>query len=92
MKSEMPSTPSSTASPSSTNELFRLRNAALGDERKPTAPVVDIAGEQANALSVPLDDQSIAIMFDLVDPIVPDRNRGAPDRDAGFKRSLTHAA
>jgi hypothetical protein len=32
----------------------------------------------------------IAIMFDLVDPIVPGRNRGAPGRDAGFERSLTH--
>ena len=47
------------------------------DQRKPIAPVVAIAGKQANALPVPLDDQSIAIMFDLVDPIVPGRNRGA---------------
>jgi hypothetical protein len=30
---------------------------------------VAIAGEQANALPVSLDDQSIAIMFDLVKPI-----------------------
>ena len=27
--------------------------------------------KQANAFAVPLDDQSIAIMFDLVDPIFP---------------------
>ena len=38
---------------------------------KPTAPVVAIAGEQANALPVLFDDQSVAIMFDLVEPIVP---------------------
>jgi hypothetical protein len=52
---------------------------------------VAVASEQADALAVPLDDQSIAIMLDLVNPIVPCRNRGAPDRDAGFERSLTDA-
>ena len=54
------------------------------------APVIAVAGEQANALPVPLDDQSIAIVFDLVEPIFPGRNRGAPARDAGFERRITH--
>jgi hypothetical protein len=31
---------------------------SLGDERKPTPPVMAVAGEQANALPFPLDDQS----------------------------------
>ena len=52
---------------------------------------VAVASEQANSLPVPLDDQSIAIVLDLVEPIFPGRNRGAPGRDAGFELSLTHA-
>ena len=45
-----------------------MKRRGFGNERKPTAPVVAVAPEQANALPVPLDDQPIAIMFDLVDP------------------------
>jgi hypothetical protein len=62
------------------------------DQRKSAAPVVAIAGKQANALPVLLDDQSIAIMLDLMDPIAPGRNRGAPGRHARFERSLMHGA
>lgn len=53
-----------------------------------TAPVVAVAGEQANALSVLLDDQSIAIMFDFVEPIVPGWNRGAAGRMQGWNADL----
>ena len=38
----------------------------LGDQRKPAAPVVAVAGEQAHALAVTLDDQAVTIVLDLV--------------------------
>ena len=41
----------------------------LNDQRETIALVVSIAAEQPNALAVPLDGQSIAIMFDLADPV-----------------------
>jgi hypothetical protein len=40
----------------------------LGDQRKPIAPVVTVADEQANALAIALDDQPIAVVLDFVDP------------------------
>ena len=38
----------------------------LGDQRKSTAPVVTVAGEQAHALAVTLDEQVVTIVLDLV--------------------------
>jgi hypothetical protein len=52
--------------------------------RSEVAPVVCIAGEQANALSVPLDD--------LGDPLFPGPKPWYPDRDAGVERRFTHTA
>ena len=45
-----------------------------------------------NALSVPLDDQSIAVVLDLVNPIFAGRDRGSATRDAGLERRVSHGA
>ena len=75
LKSLRPSTPSSTASPSITNDVFRLRSAAsaISGNRR---PVVAIAGEQAHAFALALDDQAIAVVLDFVDPFRPVRDLG----------------
>ena len=46
----------------------RKNCSGYSDQRIPAAPVVAIASEQANAPPVLLDDQSITVMLDLVDP------------------------
>ena len=53
-------------------------------------PVVTIAGEQAHAFAVALDDQAIAVVLDLVNPFPPVRDFGPARRDAGLKRNCTH--
>ena len=60
----MPSSPSSTASPSITNELR-----GLGDQRKPAAPIMAVAGPQPHAIALALDDQAVAVVLDLVKPV-----------------------
>ena len=35
---------------------------SLGDQRKPVAPVVAVAGPQPHALAVALDDQAVAVV------------------------------
>ena len=45
-----------------------IAQSRFNDERILIRPVVAVAGEQANALPVPLDDQPIAIVLDLVKP------------------------
>jgi hypothetical protein len=64
LKSDRPSTPSITASPSITNETILVAQRGLGDQRKPAAPIVTVAGEQAHALAVALDDQPVAVVLD----------------------------
>ena len=39
---------------------------SFGNEPKPAAPVVAVAGEQAHALAVTLDEQVVTIVLDLV--------------------------
>ena len=48
-----------------------------------------IAGEQAHALVIPLDEQAVAVVFDLVDPFRAVRNFRPVARDA---RLFTHSA
>jgi hypothetical protein len=43
-----------------------VRERSLGDQRKPAAPVVAVASEQAHALAVALDEQVVTIVLDLV--------------------------
>jgi len=44
-------------------------------------PVMAVAGEQTDALVLTLDNQPIAVMLDLVDPIGADRNRRSAGRN-----------
>jgi hypothetical protein len=60
-----PSLPQTTASP------FRVNDCALILSRIAFRPVIAAAGEQAHGLAVAADDQSVAIMLDLVHPIRP---------------------
>jgi hypothetical protein len=41
------------------------------DSGIPIAPIVAVAGEQAHALALALDDQAIAVMFDFMEPVLP---------------------
>ena len=41
----------------------------LRDQREPTAPVVTIAGEQTHAVALALDDQSISVVLDFMEPV-----------------------
>ena len=87
--SDLPSTPSSTASPSITNEVHRLRRAA--STMILIRPVMSVAGEQANALAIPLNEQSIAVVLDFVNPFRAVGNFRPAARDARFK-CYTHSA
>src|SRR4029450_7822030 len=74
LKSEMQSTPSSTASPSTTNEVHLVPQRGFHDQRVTIAPVIAVSGEQPNALALALDDQAIAVVLDLMKPVRPGRN------------------
>src|SRR4051812_28242258 len=82
--------PSSTASPSMTNEVQRFRSGRLRDQRILVAPVVAVPSKQPDALALPLNDQAVAIMFDLVKPVGPGRDPGAARGDAGQELSCEH--
>ena len=60
----------------------------LGDERKPARLVVAVAGEQANALALALNDQAVAVVLDFVDPFRAMGNRRGAGRQAGLKMFL----
>ena len=64
-----------------------IAQGGFNDDRILIRPVVAVAGEQANALPVPLDDQSIAIVLDLVEPIFTGRHRCGAGRETRLKRS-----
>ena len=61
----------------------------LNDQRIAVAPVVAVAGEQPHALALALDDQAVAVVLDLVDPLRPVRDLGAAGRNAGLEQ-ITH--
>ena len=63
----------------------------LGDQRISAAPVVAVAGEQADAIGVPMHDYSEAVLFDFVQVSIMARHFGAAGRDAWEERSFTHA-
>jgi hypothetical protein len=54
----------------------------------PIASIVAVAGEQAHALALELDDQAIALMFDFMEPVLPRRNPGSTRRDARLEWGL----
>src|SRR4051794_28639016 len=49
------------------------------------------AREQPHALVLALDDEPIAVMLYLVNPVGAGRNLNRPGRQAGLERTLTHA-
>ena len=59
-------------------------------QRESIAPVVAVAGPQPHALAVALDDQAIAVVLDLVDPLGAVGNGFGAARDARFKRGFEH--
>jgi hypothetical protein len=56
----------------------------LSDEREPVRPVVAPAGEQPDPVVLLPDDQPIAVVLDLVNPVGTDRGLVRPGRDARF--------
>ena len=50
------------------------------------------AGEKPHALAFTLSNQAVAVVFDLVNPVWAAANLATARREAGQKRSLTHAA
>ena len=71
--------------------MQRLRKAASAISGYRSAPIVAVAGEQADALAVPLNDQAIAIVFHFVNPFRPVGNLGPAGRNAGFNAELRMA-
>ena len=57
------------------------------DPGKATGPVVAVAGEQAHAIAVALNDQPIAVILDFVEPGVRRRHRLADGRETGLERA-----
>ena len=55
------------------------------DARKAIGTVMAVARGQPHALAGALDDQPVAVMLDLVDPLGTVRNFRSLGRDAGFK-------
>jgi hypothetical protein len=55
---------------------------SLDDERIPVGPVMAVPGEQPYALAFAMDDQPIAVMLDLMDPVLTRGDRGRSGEDA----------
>jgi hypothetical protein len=62
----------------------------LPDQGVALGPVVAVAGEQPYALALALDDQAIAVVLDLMEPLRPGGNLGSARRDARRERSFLH--
>jgi len=89
--SEMPSTPSSTASPSMTKEEVLFFNADSTIQGVAIGPVVAVPGEQLQPLALALNDQVIAVLPDLMEPIRSGGDLGTARRDARLERNFGHA-
>ena len=75
-----------------TKDGVRSRLAATTIQGEAIRPVKAAPGEQAHALAVALDDQAVAVVFDLVQPVVTGGDLGPTGRDAGLENVLTHGA
>jgi hypothetical protein len=58
----------------------RLRRSAIS-----IRPVMAVPREQPDAPAISLNDQTIAVMFDFVNPVRPGWYTGGAGRDAGFE-------
>lgn len=81
----MPSTPSTTASPSSTKCFCLILRAALDDPGIAAGPIVAPARDQAHAVAVALQAEAIPVVFYLVKPIGAVRDCCALGRQAKLK-------
>jgi hypothetical protein len=52
------------------------------NQRITFGPVMAVAGQQAGALALALNDDAIAILFDFVNPVRSRRDLGAPTGNA----------
>ena len=68
-----------------------IAQSRFNDERILIRLVMSVAGEQANALAIPLNEQSIAVVLDFVNPFRAVGNFRPAARDARFK-CYTHSA
>src|SRR5260370_26900717 len=59
----------------------------LADQRISLSPVIAAAREQANLAAPLADDQAVAIVLDLVNPVRPDRGLFRAGRDAGLDKT-----
>ena len=60
----------------------------LDNARVPVAPVIAVAGPQPYGLALPLNDQAVAIVFDLMKPLRPVEDLGPARRNAGANAGL----
>jgi len=57
----------------------------------PAAPVVTVAGSQPHGLAVPLNDQAVAVVLNLVKPLWPVGDLGPARRHAGVEGRFSHS-
>jgi hypothetical protein len=62
----------------------------LDNARVPVAPVITVAGLQPYGLALPLNDQAVAIVFDLMKPLRPVGDLGSARRNAAGERWIAH--
>jgi hypothetical protein len=53
-------------------------------------PIVPVASIESDPLVIFPDDQAIAIMLDLMDPVSTGGHDGRSGRNAGFEQALGH--
>ena len=60
---------------------------SIDDPRIAIRPVMAVAGEEPNTVTVPLYDHAKPIVLDLVQPVRVSRDLGSSGRDTGFDDS-----
>jgi hypothetical protein len=87
LKSGMPSTPSTTASPSMTMPDTVLQR-GFDDPRIAVGPVVAASGDEAHAVAVTLQAEPVTVVFHFMEPVGTVRNVGRLGRKTKLKHSL----
>src|SRR5205823_14238579 len=60
------------------------------DARIPAAPVMTVAGPQPHGLALPLNDQAVAVVLDLMEPLRPVGNLGPARRNTEVESRFAH--
>jgi len=71
--------------------VLRQGEHGLADQRIALGPIVSAPGEHPPAIGAPADNQPVAIVFDLMNPLGADRRLGRKRRDAGIDKALRAA-